>query len=355
MSNWTIPFQVDLAKGAPFLQQAPQGLMLPNDCEAHTIRVTVLDNGAPATLSGTPMGYFKRKDGLTVPCEGTIDGNVISVTMDELCYLKGPLRCVIRILSDVENELGMSLVDAEFYVREGTGDSIVDPEDVFPSVHEQALEIAALDQRVNALEDPTVLVHEFTLENGTLLSPWQTYGGSDVERNILRVTRKGSIVFLTGKIANTSEITVAALSNNFKLVANLPDWAMPGKRIYTVGQGSGRAIFLIAAFPADYPSDETPANAAGTLQISKYRVGADFYVMAAGTDIFMNACWLAADATGDESDELEALVARMEAVAAGSVRYDSAQALTTAQKAQARTNIEAAKVAEDTSGLIINL
>lgn len=127
--RWIIPIEMDLRKGHPVLPQAAQGLMLPKDDQAHTIELTVLSGGAPAYLSGTPMGYFERADGQTVKMRGTLTDNVVRVTLDKACYaVPGPLRCVIRVLHDLASERGISLLDLQLHVREELTDEAVLPE-----------------------------------------------------------------------------------------------------------------------------------------------------------------------------------------------------------------------------------
>ena len=85
MDKWIIPFTIDLFAGTHVVFSVPQGLMLPGDSEAHTIRVTALINRQPAQLSGEPYGFFTRADGRTVVCEGTMIDNIIARAV-ALCY-----------------------------------------------------------------------------------------------------------------------------------------------------------------------------------------------------------------------------------------------------------------------------
>ncbi|MBO7670734.1 MAG: SGNH/GDSL hydrolase family protein [Oscillospiraceae bacterium] len=327
MSNWTIPFTVRLDQDAPFKDQTGQGLMLPGDHQAHTIEVTVLDHEAAATLTGTPKGFFTRADGRTVVCDGTRSGNVIRVTMDYDCYMTGPLRCVIRLLTDVENNLGMSLVDADFYVREGIGEEIIDPDGAFPTVQAQAErleevenQVGALDARLDDIENAPALTSALTLASGWTDHP-------DYPQPV-RVVRRGYVVFLEGVVTNASAVTLDV--EHTVTLATLPSWARPARTAHCLNQGTSQAVFKITAEPS------------GALVLSRYRVGAEWATVVANSYLCLTSCWLSSDATGSGAetvDDLEALIARMEAVATGAVRYNAGQSLTTAQQAQARSNI----------------
>lgn len=337
MANWIVPFAVDLQKPAPE-PRFVQTLMVPGDDEAHVIQVTVNDGGVEATLTGSAMGYFTRIDGLTVRCAGTVSGNVVSVSLASECYAyPGRLRCVIRLLTDVENELGTSLIDMDFVIRAGFGDEMIDPGEAFPTVHALATEIedfvSTTNGRLNALEDAPALIQELTLAEG-----WENYSSSDTAP---RVVRKGSICFLQGRIKNTATITLDV--SNTVTVATLPNWAYPAVRAGFIEQGSSTNIFLVDIMPD------------GKVNLSRYRT-TTYTEITSGAMFYLTAAWLPSDATGETVDDLEALIARMEAASVGGVRYDQAQSLTTAQKAQARANIGVnGLIQEDTSGLIINM
>ena len=338
MANWIIPFAVDLQKAAPE-PRFVQALMVPGDDEAHIVQVTVLDGGAEAELTGSAMGYFTRIDGLTVRCAGTISGNVVSVALASECYAyPGRLRCVIRLLTDVDNELGTSLIDMDFVVRAGFGSEMIDPGEAFPAVHELAQEledqVSVIDGRLDALEESPTLAQALTLAEG-----WEKYSADDADP---RVVRKGYTCFMEGRIKNTVAVTLNATEP--VTIATLPSWAYPAMRVGFVEQGETTNVFFLEILPS------------GSVTLSSYRTTTTFAQIAVGSIFHISAAWLPGDATGEAVDDLEALIARMEAASAGAIRYDQAQSLTSAEKARARSNIGTnGPIQEDTSGLIINL
>ena len=146
---WTLNRTIDLTRPDRAPRRAePIPLMYPGDNQAHTLTVTVLNDGAAATLTGTPYGCFTRDDGQTVVVEGTLTGNVIAVTLTRDCYaIRGALRAVIRLGDGIASEAEpcASLLELNFHIRDGFGETYVGP-DVFPTLE-------TLAERVDTLED----------------------------------------------------------------------------------------------------------------------------------------------------------------------------------------------------------
>ena len=123
--NWTINQTVDLSRGyTPVVW--PDALMVSGDVGAHTWRLTVLDNGVPADLSGaTITGSFLRADGNTVLVSGSVSGNIAIVTLTDVCYavegkLVGTMRAVISGAT-------ITLAAVVYTVKLLTSGDVVDP------------------------------------------------------------------------------------------------------------------------------------------------------------------------------------------------------------------------------------
>ena len=101
MANWLIEKTIDLrvpkTSRVDDLEPA-HALTVVGDDRGHVWRVTVLDGGQPATLTGSVVGWFQRADGNTVVVAGTLDGNTASVTLaDACCAVEGPMVGIMRI------------------------------------------------------------------------------------------------------------------------------------------------------------------------------------------------------------------------------------------------------------------
>lgn len=151
MANWLIEQTIDLQrpKDARPGGVEPRVLTVVGDDHGHVWRVTVLDGGVPAELTGTVEGWFQRADGATVVVVGTLSGHVASVTLaDACCAVEGPMVGMIRVSGTGG---AVTLAERRFLVRRGKTDSIVDPGHAFPSLEAVAGQYAGLQQAYSAL------------------------------------------------------------------------------------------------------------------------------------------------------------------------------------------------------------
>ena len=142
-TNWLIEQEIDLKHGVQAPQVWPNALMLCGDNQAHTWRIALLDGGRAAQLTGTVTGYFVRPDGNTVAVQGSLTGNVASVTLAQACYAyEGDIQAVMRLYSGGRLVTLSALI---LPVRKVLTDSIVDPGNVIPSLDELLAKIAACE------------------------------------------------------------------------------------------------------------------------------------------------------------------------------------------------------------------
>lgn len=151
--NWIISQEIDLQRGVQAPQVWANALIVCGDSKAHTWRVTIMDGGKPANLSGIVTGYFVRGDNATVKVSGTLTGNVASVTLDESCYnVEGDIVAVMRIRTSAGR---ITLAALIFSVRRIITDTIVDPENVIPSLDDLLAQIERMESSIQAADTAT--------------------------------------------------------------------------------------------------------------------------------------------------------------------------------------------------------
>ena len=157
-NNWLIEQDIDLQRGAQAPQVWPNALMLCGDNNAHTWRVTVMDGGEAAQVTGSVTGYFVRPDGNTVAVQGSMTGNVASVVLAQACYAQeGDVKAVLRL--SVSTGAKVTLAALILPVRNVLTDSIIDPGNVIPSLDDLLAQIASMEQledEVSAAESARV-------------------------------------------------------------------------------------------------------------------------------------------------------------------------------------------------------
>lgn len=86
------------------LEQGTLWINLPDplstlDCEAHIFTVNVKEGNAAANIAGAKCtAWFVRADGVTVPLDGSISGNVASITLGANCYaVPGRFRLSVKL------------------------------------------------------------------------------------------------------------------------------------------------------------------------------------------------------------------------------------------------------------------
>lgn len=145
MINWTISQTVDLRHPASHNHiNHKQPLMLEGDKNAHVWKITVLDGGKPVDLSGyTLMGYMCRADGSTVVVpNGTISGNVCSITFSGACYaVGGEARGIVRLITTTKT---LTIATGAFYIKRGTTDDMaIDAGTPMPTYEQLIAEVEA--------------------------------------------------------------------------------------------------------------------------------------------------------------------------------------------------------------------
>lgn len=150
-NNWVINEKVDLQKGISGYTVWPHALLIVGDKNAHKWNVTIMDGGSAADIRGNVTAYFTRSDGDSVVVNGTLDGNISSVTFAPECYAyEGDLKAIMRV-SDGDSIVTVSAM--LFRVANAVTGSVIDPGDVIPSLDDLLAQIAAMESAANKAND----------------------------------------------------------------------------------------------------------------------------------------------------------------------------------------------------------
>ena len=119
-------------------------LTFEGDNLSNEIQVEITNGGAPASVSGTVVGYAIRANGSTVVMAGTLTGNVASVVLPEACFAYlGMLGVSVQL---VTGSVKTTLFKAVYQVEEISTSVQVDPGDVVPDL----ADVIAMKEAVEA-------------------------------------------------------------------------------------------------------------------------------------------------------------------------------------------------------------
>lgn len=132
------------------IQMTPlKSLYASGDKDAHIFELSLYRGTEEMDLSGaSAQGYFIRADGYTVPIEGEISSNIVTLTLSEGCYyVVGNFNLIIKVSI---GESRKSVFWGNGYVVRSMTDAIVDEENVIPSLDELLAQIAAAESAAKA-------------------------------------------------------------------------------------------------------------------------------------------------------------------------------------------------------------
>ena len=161
-----IPHTVDLNE--PVKKTYIDTLLATEDNLAHCFDIALVRGTEAVTLpDGTAVtAYFIRySDNATISLTGTASGNVISVTLNKSCYNKaGQYAVIIKVAAD-------GVVNTVFY-GEGTiyassTDTVVDEENVIPSLADLLAQIATMEAATKAANTATANANTATSKANT--------------------------------------------------------------------------------------------------------------------------------------------------------------------------------------------
>lgn len=141
-------------RDAPLVTRMPVTLLMQGDEAANEIVVEMLDGGTPMALGGYSAAlYLKRADGVKVRCAGTVDGNIVRVTLTAECYsLPGNYIASMVLSDDVEDRTVLRLAG---YVESDGDGPVIDPSGSIPSYDDLARAFAELETAIREAEKAT--------------------------------------------------------------------------------------------------------------------------------------------------------------------------------------------------------
>ena len=141
-------------RDAPLVTRMPVTLLMQGDEAANEIVVEMLDGGTPMALDGyRAVLYLKRTDGIKVRCVGTVDGNIVRVTLVAECYsLPGNYIASMVLSDDAEDRTVLRLAG---YVESNGDGPVIDPSGTIPSYDDLARAFAELEAAINEAEKAT--------------------------------------------------------------------------------------------------------------------------------------------------------------------------------------------------------
>lgn len=185
-----LPYRVDLAE--PIKKTYLDTIFATQDSEANRFDIALYKDKAQQTLpSGTTVNaYFIRYgDNITIPMKGSVNGNVVSVTLSNACYNKtGQFALIIKAVTS-------GVISTIFY-GEGTvfassTDKFIDPEEVIPSLDELLPRIEVIEKSIGQLSEQ--IVDNRVAKNLLLNSDWR------IKKNIVNRRGQDSYIGVAGK------------------------------------------------------------------------------------------------------------------------------------------------------------
>lgn len=137
-------FKLDADLNAQLTTRLLPGVLQQGDAYANVFEIHVYRGKEPADLSNcTAVGYFQRGDSDRVPLNGTIDGNTVTVPLEDECYaVSGDYVAFVRLVNAATGSKVTILRIGGTVETEGSG-AILDPSGRIPSIEDV---IAQLDE-----------------------------------------------------------------------------------------------------------------------------------------------------------------------------------------------------------------
>lgn len=149
MIETNIRVKADLDKGIKktFLDT----LFVTKDKAAHLFEIEVVRGDAPVTLSGTVSAYFIRYcDNITIPVSGTLNGNKVSVALNETCYNRNTQFALVVKVSSASETATVFYGEGTMHI--GETDGFIDESGIIPSLDDLLAQIEEMERAISNAE-----------------------------------------------------------------------------------------------------------------------------------------------------------------------------------------------------------
>ena len=145
----TIRFQKNLSD--PLKLEYLDTVFQQGDKNANIFRIELMDGSEKADLTSmTVTGQFERGDGSRVPISGSVNGNVVFVTIDETCYnVSGAFVAFVRLTSE-NGYVRRTVLRVAGMIENQSDGPLVDPGHTLPSMDELLAKLEAMERATEA-------------------------------------------------------------------------------------------------------------------------------------------------------------------------------------------------------------
>ena len=270
------------------------GVLFSQDNQANQIVITVLDNGQPATLSGSVSANIIRSDGGTVAATGgTISGNVVSITLPAAAYaVPGVVSVAVKVTAS-----GVVTTIAAFVATmyRSSTDTAVDPGTIIPSIQTLIAQInaavASIPADYSALwtklapafsDSASYVAGQYVTYNSGLYRFNKTHTGSWSSSDVTAVNLGGEISALKSAVENN------IVGDNSTIKVNLLDY-YPKYSGYLWNNSNPPALTANSALTACGP---IPVKAGKTYYFRNvYGYGSTLYQNGSGSRLSDKTYW----------------------------------------------------------------
>lgn len=141
-----------------------ESVVFSGDSGAYLVGVRVTDAGEAAALNGSVVCHVIRPDAATVTFSGTLEGNNVSAVLAKAALtIPGQIAVVLQVTSGSNV---ITLLKAIFTSELTATDSIVDPENVVPSISELLSKIDEMERGTAAANAAAAALQNMTVDAG---------------------------------------------------------------------------------------------------------------------------------------------------------------------------------------------